>query len=180
MNPSCLAHVLNDDERARFDAEGYLVVEGALSDAEVTALNAVLDRLRDANELASPERYAGIDQRVLHLGFITLDRAFMDLIDHPRLFPKVWGILGPNIYLYSTHLIITPPQADEFDPDAGHPQLAPGFELDGPGHARNRRARAPFGEGGLSPHRSLAARQRQPVGAAGRAHAVLHRRPAGR
>ena len=116
MDPSCLAHALTDSERAHFDAEGYLVVEGALSDAEVTALNAVLDRLRDADRLASPERYAGIDQRVLHLGFITLDPAFMDLIDHPRLFPKVWGILGPNIYLYSTHLIITPPQADEFDP----------------------------------------------------------------
>ena len=83
---------------------------------EVAALNAVLDKLRDANRLASPERYAGIDQRVLHLGFITLNRAFMDLVDHPRLLPKVWGILGPNIYLYSTHLIITPPQTDEFDP----------------------------------------------------------------
>ena len=116
MDSSCLAHVLTDSERARFDAKGYLVVEGALRDAEVAALNAVLDQLRDANRLASPERYAGIDQRVLHLGFITLNRAFMDLVDHPRLFPKVWGILGPNIYLYSTHLIITPPQTDEFDP----------------------------------------------------------------
>ena len=116
MDSSCLAHAWTESERAHFDAEGYLVVEGALRGAEVAALNAVLDQLRDANRLASPERYAGIDQRVLHLGFITLDRAFMNLVDHHRLFPKVWGILGPNIYLYSTHLIITPPQTDEFDP----------------------------------------------------------------
>ena len=116
MDSSCLAHALTESERAHFDAKGYLVVEGALRGTEVAALNAVLDKLRDANRLASPERYAGIDQRVLHLGFITLNRAFMDLVDHPRLLPKVWGILGPNIYLYSTHLIITPPQTDEFDP----------------------------------------------------------------
>ena len=115
MDPSSLAYVLTDNERARFDRDGCLVVEDALADDDVATLHAVLDRLRDTDQVATAEPYAGIDQRVLHLGFITLDPAFMDLVDHPRLFPKVWGILGPTIYLYSTHLIITPPQATPFN-----------------------------------------------------------------
>jgi ectoine hydroxylase-related dioxygenase (phytanoyl-CoA dioxygenase family) len=30
-------------------------------------------------------------------------------VDEPRVLPKVWGILGWNIYLYHAHLIVTPP-----------------------------------------------------------------------
>src|SRR5205814_3343636 len=29
-------------------------------------------------------------------------------IDWPRIFPKVWGILGWNIYVYHTHLDVSP------------------------------------------------------------------------
>jgi hypothetical protein len=37
------------------------------------------------------------------------DPALVDLIDLPTTFPKVWGILGWNIYMYHSHLDITPP-----------------------------------------------------------------------
>src|SRR5438477_6197968 len=42
--------------------------------------------------------------------FIPEDDMFLDLVDCPRVFPKVWGILGWNIYLYHGHLIVTPPR----------------------------------------------------------------------
>jgi ectoine hydroxylase-related dioxygenase (phytanoyl-CoA dioxygenase family) len=41
--------------------------------------------------------------------FLPEDDAFVELIDWPHVFPKVWGVLGWNIYVYHTHLDVTPP-----------------------------------------------------------------------
>src|SRR6478752_3919676 len=35
--------------------------------------------------------------------------AAVNRIDRPTTFPKVWGILGWNIYLYHSHVDVTPP-----------------------------------------------------------------------
>jgi ectoine hydroxylase-related dioxygenase (phytanoyl-CoA dioxygenase family) len=47
------------------------------------------------------------------IDFIGKDDAFLELIDWPKTFAKVWGILGWNIHLYHTHIIITPPMMPE-------------------------------------------------------------------
>ena len=60
-----------------------------------------------------PATYAGVTNRVQHLNAVGLDAAFVDLIDHPTTFPKVWGILGWNIFLHNTHLMLTPPEPRE-------------------------------------------------------------------
>src|SRR5262249_17826258 len=44
--------------------------------------------------------------------FIPEDDLFLDLVDYAWVLPKVWGILGWNIYLYHCHLIVTPPLGD--------------------------------------------------------------------
>ena len=36
--------------------------------------------------------------------------SFLELLDWPKTFHKVWGILGWNISLYHSHTIITPPE----------------------------------------------------------------------
>ena len=41
--------------------------------------------------------------------FIPDSPLFQDLVDYPKILPRVWGILGWNIYLYHAHLIVTPP-----------------------------------------------------------------------
>jgi ectoine hydroxylase-related dioxygenase (phytanoyl-CoA dioxygenase family) len=41
--------------------------------------------------------------------FIREDDAFLELVDWHRVFPKIWGILGWNIYLYHAHCDVTPP-----------------------------------------------------------------------
>ena len=41
--------------------------------------------------------------------FLGRDPMFIDLLDWYKTFPKVWGILGWNIYSYHSHLIVTPP-----------------------------------------------------------------------
>ena len=45
------------------------------------------------------------------------DKAFLDLVDYERIIPKVWGILGWNIYLYHSHLIITEQTEGTFEPN---------------------------------------------------------------
>ena len=42
-------------------------------------------------------------------------RLFQDLVDYERILPRVWGILGWNIYLYHAHLIVTPPSGQPRD-----------------------------------------------------------------
>ena len=107
MHPTSLAHRLTDDERRQFEATGYLVVRDALDPAMTARLLAAVDRL-DARERAADQQ-----GKLLSItDVIKEDPALVDLIDWPATFPKVWGILGWNIYLYHSHIDVTPP-ADE-------------------------------------------------------------------
>lgn len=107
MDPACLAHRLTEDERRFFDEQGYLVVRGAIDPATNARLLAAVDRI-DARERTDQNRGKLLSvTNVVHE-----DPALVDLVDCPATFPKVWGILGWNIYLYHSHVDVTPP-ADE-------------------------------------------------------------------
>lgn len=109
MDPACLSFVLTDDERQAFEHTGYLIVDDALDANEQSRLTAVMDRIDER------ERSAGNENKLLSVAnIIHEDDAFVDLIDSPRVFPKVWSILGWNIYLYHSHMDVTPP-ADPTD-----------------------------------------------------------------
>lgn len=108
-----LDYVLTDEERRTFDETGLLIVEDALPPEDLEALTGVVDRLYE-ERLAAGHNPA---ERVFFPNFIPEDDLFLDLIDHPRVFPKVWGILGWNIFLYHCHLIVTPPSG-ESEPEA--------------------------------------------------------------
>ena len=103
MNPDCLQHLLTDDERAQFNAQGFLVVENALDAAASERVIEVMDRV-DARERT--EALAGKLLSVTDV--LGEDGALLDLVDCPTTFPKVWGILGWNIYSYHSHLDVTP------------------------------------------------------------------------
>ena len=45
MDPSHLAHVLCEEEKRQFDEQGYLIVKGALTPAELDRLEAACDRV---------------------------------------------------------------------------------------------------------------------------------------
>ena len=49
------------------------------------------------------------------------DDVFLDLLDCPTTFPKVFGLLGWNIQLFHTQLIVTPPapRTRSLSPTAG-------------------------------------------------------------
>ena len=106
MNGKCLDHLLTDEERNHFEQHGYLYVPNALSSEMVERLlNAVEKLYSDAlvTGKAKPDIHWGMSN------FIGVDDAFLDLVDMSTTLPKVWGILGWNIYLYHAHLHVKPP-----------------------------------------------------------------------
>ena len=52
------------------------------------------------------------------LGGIGRDDLFLDLLDHPAVFPLICDELGWNIHLYHCHLDVTPPRAQARRPPA--------------------------------------------------------------
>jgi hypothetical protein len=104
MNSECLAHRLTARERDFFNANGYLIVEDALDTATVGRLIGAVDRI-DTRERTADTR----DKLLSFTNIVHEDPAFVELLDCPTVVPKVWGILGWNIYLYHSHLDVTPP-----------------------------------------------------------------------
>lgn len=108
MNAAHLQHLLTAEEHRTFEEDGYLIVRNAISPELVEKATAALDRL------AAEERARlglGPDEAMNILDFIGSDDVFLELLDYPTTFAKVWGILGWNIQLYHSHTIVTPPNA---------------------------------------------------------------------
>jgi ectoine hydroxylase len=97
---------MSSEQREQFERDGYLVIPGALSPAEVEFYTAALDRVYDNEQRA--ERVApGSAMHVLS----AVPNCFesVDLTDHPNTFPLVWSILGWNVHIYHSHLDVHPP-----------------------------------------------------------------------
>src|SRR6476661_6215380 len=123
MDVSCLQHRLTDEERRTFNETGLLTVENALSAEQVKSLTAAADRLYGEKVAAGHDP----TKALFYPDFIRQDPLFVGLVDYPKILPKVWGILGWNIYLYHAHLIVTPPSGRAKDDktfgwhqDSGH------------------------------------------------------------
>lgn len=104
MNADSLPFRLTDEERAFFNRQGYLVVPDALDRPTLDRLTAAVDRV-DARERTPTH---GAERLLSFSNILPEDETFQALTDWPRTFPKVWGILGWNIYVYHTHLDVTP------------------------------------------------------------------------
>ena len=85
---------MNDREKFRYDLEGYLVVPGFLTEAEVDALNAAFDANRhrmkeDGNSSTGNSRtLVGTHRRGLFHGMLAWEKPwcdpFRELLCHPR------------------------------------------------------------------------------------------------
>jgi ectoine hydroxylase len=103
MDPSCLENRLSDAERAFFNENGYLEIPSAISPSMNDALVAVLDRVEKRERSAEHAGKLLSVPNVLHE-----DPAMVELLLLATVFPKIWGILGWNIYSYHSHLDVTP------------------------------------------------------------------------
>ena len=122
MHPKCLEHSLTDQQKTHFEERGYLHLEQVLSRGQIDALEAATDRIWKAEKA----RGLGPEQNLFYPNFVGSEQCFLDLLDHPGVFPVVWGLLGWNIQLYHSHLGVTP-QEGAAD---GAPPLELGFHQD--------------------------------------------------
>ena len=97
---------LTATQRQQFEEDGFLLVEDALSVAEVDALMSVIDVMyaeqRQQRNLAPHEAFQWRNVVALH-------PIFRDLVDHPRLLPLVVDLIGYNIQIRTSHLDVRPP-----------------------------------------------------------------------
>jgi hypothetical protein len=111
---SWITNRLTDAEAALFARDGFVMVRDAIDPAR---------RARLGDLVAAHDRTFRAEPGVgpLHVlnehDLIGKDEAWLELIDLATTFPKVFGILGWNIRLFHTQLIVTPPVG---------PQGAPG------------------------------------------------------
>lgn len=108
MDPTCLAHRLTAEERRHFEETGLLIVNDALPPDLTERLTAAVDRIWTRER---EEKGISPHDALFYPNFVGKDDVFVELLDWPLIFPKVWGILGWNIYLYHSHLGVTPPVA---------------------------------------------------------------------
>jgi len=125
---------LSDAQRQFFASQGYLVVPEALEPAELTAVR----RAADAAERRwrSDPSLPGVRRPDLEqvLGIMEHDPVLFDLLEHPRVFPLVRELLGPDLMALDHDYFITPPGAAI--PQGWHFD----FDLPGVDHPRSRLA----------------------------------------
>ena len=105
MDPTCLNYILTDQERRQFEEDGYFVVKEALPRDMIPDLTTTIDRIDDEMR---PQLGNETHDSCNHFDFIGKSDIFLDLLDWPKTFPKVWGLLGWHIQLYHSHAIIMP------------------------------------------------------------------------
>jgi len=110
MDTACMDHCLTEAERQEFDTKGYLILPEVLSPQVVEGLSQTADRI-DAE--AREENGLDPDQRQTVRDILWRDDQFLELVDWPLTFPKVWGILGWNIQIYHSVLAYSPPPKPE-------------------------------------------------------------------
>jgi ectoine hydroxylase-related dioxygenase (phytanoyl-CoA dioxygenase family) len=101
-------------QRAKFEEDGMLVIEDAISRETV-------DRIREATDRIVAEggprgRWIGkpvsAKRRVEYRGLFNLDEAFLDLLAPPRVLPSIVALLSPNVHMMSSQLIYAHPDQD--------------------------------------------------------------------
>ncbi len=110
------AHLLADSEREIFERDGYLRIKEALDPEANAACAAAVDRLWQAGFKGDVRVDHGLVQRFNMLGCIGRDRVFFDLVCFEKILPKMFGILGWNIYLYHSHLAVSGREEGAYDP----------------------------------------------------------------
>lgn len=104
---------MTGEQRDRFEREGYLVVRDALSADQVRSYCRAIDGVYAA---ARASDGLGADGSLHRLSAVTSCPELVGLIDHPRVFPLVWSLLGWNVHVYHSHIDVHPPVTGEVVP----------------------------------------------------------------
>lgn len=123
-------HAITEAQRFFFEANGYLVVEDALTPDQLALMRQKCDAA-EALWRAEPER-AGVRRWDLDqiIAIMEYDPFFVEMMEHPRILPLVRDLLGPDVMVLDNDYFITPPGAtihkgwhyDEGFPGVYHPR----------------------------------------------------------
>ena len=101
---------ITEDRRARLRSKGLLLIRSAVKPPAVARLAAAIDRLYDEELVAGRVKQG---ERMHMLGGVARSDAFLELLDNAAVFPHICRELGWNIYVYHSHVDLTPPVAGE-------------------------------------------------------------------
>lgn len=110
--------VLTEEQKYQWKKDGYLVLKGALSAAEIKQLTAVVDQMDEEHreQLSSEGAQNGVDAKpyagLNKLNIIEKSNIFVGLMDHPTTFPVVLELLGPFIQLSMSQAMVRSPNPD--------------------------------------------------------------------
>ncbi len=114
-----LQHQITEDELQQFNELGYLIVEDALPEELVKKLEKRVDEIHqehlDSGWNPHTKSATASNKTFFFPNFLGNHALFTNILDWYKVFPKVWGILGWNIYSYHSHLIVTPPSPPDAD-----------------------------------------------------------------
>jgi ectoine hydroxylase-related dioxygenase (phytanoyl-CoA dioxygenase family) len=98
-------------QRARFEADGLLVIENAIPRETIDRVREATDRI--VAEAGPRGRWIGkpvsAKRRVEYRGLFNLDEAFLALLAPPKVFPLMVALLSPNIHMMSSQLLYAHP-----------------------------------------------------------------------
>src|SRR5437773_2272702 len=97
---------LTDEQRIRFEADGFLVIPQALSEKELIEVRAAADRAEAKwrEDPSLPGQRSEVLQQVL--GPIEYDDRLLELLWHPKVFPIVRGLLGSDVSMIDNDYFI--------------------------------------------------------------------------
>jgi hypothetical protein len=107
------------EQRAQFDRDGYLLVEGAIAPDDVAAYLETIERV-----MPTPE--GGHRERTLEQNVVERDLVLAELIDHPRHVGLVYDLFGEQLMLHQSEIFIRPGPCgpgNKWHPDG--PRLVP-------------------------------------------------------
>jgi hypothetical protein len=128
LTESHLEHAITASEFAAFQRDGFVVIPDALTADELAPLTEAVDAL---DERERKRLHLTPGDMMSRFSVVRFDPAFLKVVAWARTFPKVWDILGWNIQLYISHLVVYPPEtwggrqcrAPVWHQDSGRPVL---------------------------------------------------------
>ncbi|MBI4552838.1 MAG: phytanoyl-CoA dioxygenase family protein [Candidatus Latescibacteria bacterium] len=102
---------ITDEQRRRFDEDGFFLMENALTPSEVDDLIAVTDELD-----ARYRREKGLkpDEPFQVRNVLAHHDLFLRLVDHPVMLPLVVDVMGCNIQIRTSHMDVRPTCPPEY------------------------------------------------------------------
>jgi hypothetical protein len=129
VTSSAPARLLTTEERRQWDEDGYLHIRNALSPSTVASLLSALSALHErfTEGLGKAEYWAdvfdaGNDRDLSVANAITWCPGIAELLDHPGVFGKVLGLMGPYLQVLGSEIFYRYPFASplvDFHTDVG-------------------------------------------------------------